>query len=99
MMFLDLFPVGLYQTWVAFTDGTWYARSSAIVDGSGVFVLDLLPHNRWGRVHLGWFVAPDVVRSYRGARSFAVKEEEVEQGEWTVYENDWAEQKDPALGG
>jgi nitric oxide reductase subunit B len=33
MMFLDLFPVGLYQTWVAYTDGTWYARSSEIVTG------------------------------------------------------------------
>ena len=39
-----------------------------------------------------WFVLS------RGTQ-LRIKEEEVEEGEWTVYENDWSEQKDPALGG
>ncbi|MEZ5553485.1 MAG: cbb3-type cytochrome c oxidase subunit I [Pseudomonadales bacterium] len=98
MMFLDLFPVGLYQTWVAFTDGTWYARSREVIGGpvfvtlttfrtlgGAVFVLG-------GLLPLIWFVLS------RGTK-MRLKEEEVEQGEWTVYENDWAEQNDPALGG
>jgi nitric oxide reductase subunit B len=98
MMFLDLFPVGLYQTWAAYTDGTWYARSSAIVEGP---VFSFLTYCRTiggavfifgGLLPLIWFVLS------RGTQ-IRLKEEEVEQGEWTVYENDWSEQKDPALGG
>jgi len=98
MMFLDLFPVGLYQTWIAYTDGTWFARSSAIVEGP---VFSFLTYCRTiggavfifgGLLPMMWFVLS------RGTQ-LRLKEEEVEQGEWTVYENDWSEQKDPALGG
>ncbi|MDP7270886.1 MAG: cbb3-type cytochrome c oxidase subunit I, partial [Gammaproteobacteria bacterium] len=98
MMFLDLFPVGLYQTWVAYTDGTWYARSSEIVTGP---VFSFLTYCRtiggavfiWGGLlPMMWFILSRGTKLRR-------KEEEVEQGEWTVYEADWADQKDPALGG
>ncbi len=98
MMFLDLFPVGLYQTWIAYTDGTWYARSSEIVTGP---VFQFLTYCRtiggavfiWGGViPLMWFILS------RGNK-LRLKEEEVEEGEWTVYNNDWAEQNDPSLGG
>ncbi len=98
MMFLDLFPVGLYQTWVAYTDGTWYARSSEVVLGP---VFQFLTYCRTiggavfifgGLLPLVWFVLS------RGSK-LRLKEEDVEQGEWTVYGNDWAEQNDPALGG
>jgi nitric oxide reductase subunit B len=98
MMFLDLFPVGLYQTWLAYTEGTWYARSSAVVTGP---VFSFLTYCRtiggavfiWGGlIPLMWFILSRGTKLRR-------KEEEVEQGEWTVYENDWATQDDPSLGG
>ncbi len=98
MMFLDLFPVGLYQTWMAYAHGTWYARSAEIVTGP---VFSFLTYCRtiggavfiWGGLlPLMWFVLS------RGTK-LRLKEEDVEEGEWTVYENDWSEQKDPALGG
>ena len=34
MMFLDLFPVGLYQLQASFEHGLWYARSQEIVQGT-----------------------------------------------------------------
>ncbi|MCO5143610.1 MAG: cbb3-type cytochrome c oxidase subunit I [Oligoflexia bacterium] len=34
MMFLDLFPVGVYQLMAVFDSGFWYARSPEIVSGS-----------------------------------------------------------------
>jgi nitric oxide dismutase len=98
MMFLDLFPVGLYQTWMAYEYGTWYARSAEIVTGP---VFSFLTYCRtiggavfiWGGLlPMMWFVLS------RGTQ-IRMKEEDVEEGEWTVYENDWSEQKDPALGG
>jgi len=98
MMFLDLFPVGLYQTWVAYTEGTWYARSSEIVTGP---VFQFLTYCRtiggavfiWGGlIPMMWFILS------RGNK-MRLKEEDVAEGEWTVYDNDWAEQNDPSLGG
>ncbi len=98
MMFLDLFPVGLYQTWLAYTEGTWYARSAEVVTGP---VFSFLTYCRtiggavfiWGGVlPLIWFI---LSRGFKLRR----KEEAVEEGEWTVYENDWAAQDNPAKGG
>ena len=98
MMFLDLFPVGLYQTWLAFTDGTWYARSQEVVTGP---VFSFLTYCRaiggmvfiWGGLlPLMWFILSRGTKLRR-------KEEDVEEGEWTVYESDWADQENPALGG
>jgi nitric oxide reductase subunit B len=98
MMFLDLFPVGLYQTWMAYTEGTWYARSAEIVTGP---VFSFLTYCRtiggavfiWGGLlPMMWFILS------RGTK-LRSKEEEVEEGEWTIYNNDWSEQKDPSLGG
>jgi nitric oxide reductase subunit B len=98
MLFLDLFPVGLYQTWLAYTEGTWYARSAEVVTGP---VFSFLTYCRtiggmvfiWGGLlPLMWFVLS------RGTK-LRSKEEDVAEGEWTVYENDWAEQNDPSLGG
>jgi nitric oxide reductase subunit B len=95
MMFLDLFPVGVYQMVIVLQEGLWYARSSEIVMGTvwktltyfrmiggGVFVLG-------GLLPLIWFILS------RGMR--LVREVEVEEGEWTVYEKDWAAQEDPTL--
>lgn len=42
MMFLDLFPVGVYQLYVALEHGFWFARSREIVEGSVFRVLTYL---------------------------------------------------------
>jgi len=98
MMFLDLFPVGLYQTWIAYTEGTWAARSAEFVTGP---VFSFLTYCRtiggmvfiWGGlIPMMWFILSRGTKLRR-------KEEDVAEGEWTVYENDWAEQNDPSLGG
>jgi nitric oxide reductase subunit B len=95
MMFLDLFPVGVYQVVIVLQEGLWYARSVDVVRGSvfvtltyfrmiggGVFVLG-------GLLPLIWFIL---------SRGFSlVREVEVEEGEWEVYEKDWAAQEDPSL--
>jgi nitric oxide reductase subunit B len=98
MMFLDLFPVGLYQTWVAFTEGTWYARSQEIVTGP-VFVVLTYCRSLGGAVFVIGGLLPLIWFILSRSRRLRRKEEAVEEGEWTVYERDWAEQRDPALGG
>ena len=45
-----------------------------------------------GLIPMMWFIISRGTKLRR-------KEEEVEEGEWTVYEKDWSKQKDPALGG
>jgi nitric oxide reductase subunit B len=83
---------------MAFTEGTWYARSQEIVTGP-VFVTLTYARSVGGAVFvlggllpLIWFI---VSRAFQLRR----KEEAVEEGEWTVYEDDWAAQVDPSLGG
>jgi nitric oxide dismutase len=98
MMFLDLFPVGLYQTYMAFSEGTWYARSQEIVTGpffvymTSARTLGGLVFIWGGLLPLLWFILSRGTRLRR-------KEEDVEEGEWSVYEKDWSVQTDPAKGG
>ncbi|MCC6201880.1 MAG: cbb3-type cytochrome c oxidase subunit I [Gammaproteobacteria bacterium] len=101
MMFLDLFPVGLYQIFHVVTTGTWYARSTEIVMGpvfqtltylrmigGAVFVLG-------GLLPLIWFVLS------RGTR--LRQETNVETDEWSQYQQEygkehgkeWAAQPEP----
>ncbi len=88
MMFLDLFPVGVYQLIVVLEEGFWYARSHEIVQGAvfktltyfrslggAVFVIG-------GMIPLIWFVLS------RGRQ--LVREVDVDKGEWTEYDEDWA---------
>jgi nitric oxide reductase subunit B len=88
MMFFDLFPVGLYQLAVAFTHGYWYARTQEIVTGPVFTALTWLRSIGGvvflfgGVVPLTWFILS------RGRR--LVREVEVPEGEWTVYDKDWA---------
>jgi nitric oxide reductase subunit B len=91
MMFLDLFPVGLYQLMVVFQEGLWYARTQDIITGpvfkaltyarslgGAVFVLG-------GVLPLIWFVL---------SRAFTLQREvEVEEGEWSVAGNNWGAQR------
>ncbi|MBI2186746.1 MAG: cbb3-type cytochrome c oxidase subunit I [Acidobacteria bacterium] len=95
MMTLDLFPVGLYQLAAVLTNGYWYARTNEFVTGpvwttltwlrtiGGVVFLfgGLLP--------LLWFVLS------RGRT--LVRELEIEEDEWTVYDKDWSTHEEEIL--
>jgi len=99
MMFLDLFPVGVYQLVIVIQDGLWYARSYEVVQGvvfqtltyfrslgGAVFVIG-------GVLPIIWFV---LSRGFRLVREVDV---DVEEDEWAGYKKDWADQKDPTLLG
>jgi nitric oxide reductase subunit B len=103
MMFLDLFPVGLYQIWLVLTEGFWYARSTEVIKGpvfvtltylrmigGAVFVLG-------GLLPLIWFVL---------SRGFRLQREvDVETDEWAAYQKEygkeqgreWATQEEPRV--
>ena len=98
MMFLDLFPVGMYQTYVAFSEGTWYARSQEIVAGP-MFVYLTTARTIGGLVFIWGGLLPMMWFILSRGGKLRLKEEDVEQGEWTVYEQDWSVQNDPSKGG
>jgi nitric oxide reductase subunit B len=88
MMFLDLFPVGMYQMMIVFQEGLWFARSQEILQGP---VWQVLTYFRsiggtlfivGGVLPLIWFFVSRVGQLREEADS--------EEGEWTVYEKDWA---------
>jgi nitric oxide reductase subunit B len=92
MMFLDLFPAGLYQMMMVITNGLWYARSSAVTEGA---VFTFLTYMRMiggavfvfgGLLPLMWFIIS------RGTQ--LQREVEVAEGEWSVYDKDWAAQEE-----
>lgn len=95
MMFLDLFPVGVAQIMAVLKEGYWFARSQEFVQGS---VFQTLTYFRsvgivvfvvGGLLPLVWFIL---------SRGFRLRREvEVEEGEWTVYEHDWAGVEDSVL--
>jgi len=96
MMFLALFPLGVYQLIVVLEDGLWHARSQEIIQGS---IWSRLVYLRsiggtifavGGVLPLVWFILS------RGRR--LVPEKDTLEGEWSVYnrelENDaavWSE--------
>ena len=88
MMFLDLFPVGLYQCMIVVQEGLWFARSQEILTGS---VWKTLTYFRsiggtlflvGGVLPLIWFILKSATQMKAEADS--------DEGEWTVYEKDWA---------
>ncbi len=94
MMFLDLFPVGVYQLIVVLREGLWYARSQEIITGP---VFGILTYFRsiggtlfvvGGVLPLVWFIVS------RGLQ--LNPEADSDEGEWNVYEKDkgWAAQED-----
>ncbi len=88
MMTLDLFPVGLYQLAAVLTHGFWYARTNEFVTGPVFATLTWLRAIGGmvflfgGLLPLGWFVLS------RGR--VLVRELDIEEGEWTVYDREWA---------
>ena len=90
MMFLDLFPAGMYQLMIVIQDGLWFARSREILTGT---VWQVLTYFRsiggllfavGGVLPLIWFIVSRGHQLNRDADS--------DEGEWTVYEKDWADQ-------
>lgn len=88
MMFLDLFPAGLYQIMLVFQEGLWFARSQEILRGT---VWQVLTYFRsiggilfivGGVLPLIWFFTSRVGQLR--------EESDSDEGEWTVYEKDWA---------
>ena len=92
MMFLDLFPIGLYQLSVVLQEGLWYARSQEVIMGTmfSTFTyfrsIGILVFVIGGVVPLVWFILS------RGNKMKETREtEEVGQ---EVYEQSWAAQKE-----
>ena len=88
MMFLDLFPAGLYQLSIVLEDGFWLARAQETINGT---VFQTLTYFRsiggavfvTGVVALIWFIL---------SRSMHLKSETgkaVSTQDWTTAENDW----------
>jgi nitric oxide reductase subunit B len=97
MMFLDLFPAGLYQLWIVLQDGLWAARLQDVTSGP---VFQALTYARMpggalfflgGVLPLLWFVLS------RGSRMRTNVVDVAD--EYEVYEKGWAAQEDPAHGG
>ena len=90
MMFLDLFPAGLYQFMITLEEGLWYARTQEVITGT---VFQTLTYFRSigglvfliGTLSLAWFVI---------SRAFMLKKEtrtDKEVYDWSNSDNDWHE--------
>ncbi|MBL8197683.1 MAG: cbb3-type cytochrome c oxidase subunit I, partial [Chromatiales bacterium] len=105
MMFLDMFPVGLYQIWIVLTEGYWAARTSEVIMGP---VFETLTYLRsiggavfvfGGLLPLMYFVLS------RGSRMNA--ETDTETDEWKAYQaeygtefgREWSNEAEPKVRG
>jgi nitric oxide reductase subunit B len=90
MMFLDLFPVGVYQLVVVLQEGLWFARSQEILTGTVWKVLTYF-RSIGGTLFIVGGVLPLMWFFVSRARQLRPETPELErEGEWTVYERDWA---------
>ena len=95
MMTLDLFPVGMYQLADVLTNGFWHARTNAFVTGpvwvtlTWMRVIGGVVFLFGGVLPLMWFVLS------RGR--VLAREVDIEEGEWTVYDKDWASHEEEIL--
>ncbi len=90
MMTLDLFPVGVYQLMLVFQEGFWYARTQEVLTGT---VWKVLTYFRaiGGTLFIAGGVLPLIWFLLSRAGQLRRETPELEQeGEWTVYEKDWA---------
>ncbi len=95
MMTLDLFPVGLYQLAAVVQHGLWFARTNEFVTGPVWQALTWL-RTIGGVVFLFGGVLPLVWFVLSRGRTL-VREVDVEEGEWTIYDKEWAAQEDKIL--
>jgi len=103
MMFLDLFPVGLYQMYLVLTEGLWYARSTEIVMGPVFSTLTYLRTIGGAIFVLGGLLPLIYFILSRGTRLRG--EVDVETDEWAAYQKEygneygleWAAQEEPKI--
>ncbi len=103
MMFLDLFPVGLYQIYLVLTEGTWYARSTEVIMGPVFATLTYLRSIGGavfvfgGLLPLIWFIL---------SRAGQLRAEtDVESDEWKAYQaeygneygKEWSAEPEPTV--
>jgi nitric oxide reductase subunit B len=95
MMFLDLFPIGIYQTILVMTDGLWYARSAEVVMGP-VWETFTSLRGIGGAIFAFGGVAPLIwfVLSRAGQLQ---REVEVEEGEWSAGSHLWVDAGEEGL--
>jgi nitric oxide reductase subunit B len=90
MMTMDLFPIGMYQLMIVFQEGLWYARSQEILTGP-VWRFFTYARSIGGTLFIVGGVFPLIWLFVSRAGSLRKETPELEQeGEWTVYEKDWA---------
>lgn len=90
MMFLCLFPVGIYQIMIVFQEGLWFARSQEIITG-GVWKTLVYFRTIGATLFIVGGVLPLVWFFLSRAGQLRAETPELEdEGEWTVYEKDWA---------
>ena len=88
MMFLDLFPVGHVPVMIVVQEGLWFARSQEILTGT---VWKTLTYFRsiGGTLFIVGGVLP-LIYFFLKSGSQLKAEADSDEGEWTVYEKDWA---------
>jgi nitric oxide reductase subunit B len=103
MMFLDLFPVGLYQIYLVLTEGLWYARSTEVVLGPVFATLTYL-RSIGGAVFVFGGLLPLIY--FILSRGLRLRGEvDVETDEWAAYQKEygneygleWAAQEEPKI--
>jgi nitric oxide reductase subunit B len=97
MMFIDLFPAGLYQMWIVLQDGLWAARMQSVSSGP-VFVALTYARIPGGALFFLGGVLPLLWFVWSRGRRMNQTVVDVED-EWAVYQKGWAHQDDPAHGG
>ena len=103
MMFLDLFPVGLYQIYVVLTEGLWYARSTEVIMGPVFATLTYL-RTIGGAVFIFGGLLPIIYFVLSGASRLR-KEVDITTDEWAQYHKEygneggkeWAAQEEPKV--
>lgn len=91
MMFLDLFPVGVYQLNACLEKGFWYARSHEIVQGT-VFKTLTYFRSVGGMLFVFGGLLPLIYFVIGGATSLR-EENVIPAKDWPTYEKEWADQK------
>lgn len=90
MMFLDLFPVGVYQLVTVLQDGFWHARSAEIVQGT-VFQTLTYFRSLGGAVFVFGGLLPLIWFILSRANQLA-PETDSDDDEWTLSQKSWANQ-------
>jgi nitric oxide reductase subunit B len=91
MMFLDLFPVGLYQIWLVLTEGFWYARTTEVIKGPVFVTLTYLRMIGGAVFVLGGLLPLIYFVLSRGFR--LQRETEISQNEWADYQKEYGTEK------